>query len=72
MGSKTPEEYQQIPGTLTRRVYWSKASANSDELKPARGDPKLTRRGSSSADLDRGVAALSARMATTMKPLHPG
>ncbi|TVY76170.1 Methionine aminopeptidase 2-2 [Lachnellula suecica] len=43
MGSKTPEDYQQIP------------DASSSAEKPTNPDPKISLRGSDSADLDRGV-----------------
>ncbi|KAF7957239.1 hypothetical protein EAE96_002827 [Botrytis aclada] len=44
MGSQSPEEHQQIPD-----------ASNSAELKPANQNPKHSNKGSSSADLDRGI-----------------
>ncbi|KAF7903870.1 hypothetical protein EAF00_001204 [Botryotinia globosa] len=44
MGSQTPEEHQQIPD-----------ASNSAELKSANQNPKPSNKGSSSADLDRGI-----------------
>ncbi|TVY36218.1 Methionine aminopeptidase 2-2 [Lachnellula cervina] len=46
MGSKTSEEHQQTPD-----------DSNSNGLKPANPDPKISQRGSSSADLDRGIVS---------------
>lgn len=63
MGSKTPEEYQQIPDGINlplQMIYsridnWHYNVASHSDLKPADQNPKPSQKGSSSADLDRGV-----------------
>ncbi|KAH9222472.1 methionine aminopeptidase 2-like protein [Leptodontidium sp. 2 PMI_412] len=46
MGSKTPEDHQQTPD-----------ASNSGGLKPANPDPKASKNGSGSADLDQGIVS---------------
>ncbi|KAH7383503.1 methionine aminopeptidase 2-like protein [Cadophora sp. MPI-SDFR-AT-0126] len=46
MGSKTPENHQQTPN-----------ASNSGGLKPANPDPKVSKNGSGSADLDQGIVS---------------
>ena len=60
MGSKSPEGHYQTPDGMKPLPFlacrWQcDPASSSNELKPAYTSPKVTRGGSSSADLDRGI-----------------